>query len=914
MANPNELNPELGTAEDYWNLVRSLQQAGMGQILDVVPNHMGIADKENSWWLDVLENGAASEFATFFDINWNPPRIPAPEQAQVVLPILGDQYGRTLESGQLSPYYKTGAFSLHYGEFELPVAPESYAHIMETCVRYLQDAGATEGREMQELLSILTALNHLPERTESTPDKLTERRREKEVIKGRLDRLYRAAADIRTAMDRTLNFYNNVSGYGQGWDALDYLITLQTYRLAFWKVAAEEINYRRFFDVSELAALRMQDIQVFERSHRLLLKLMHESAIDGLRIDHPDGLWDPKGYFKRRLACDEALREGHLGGQDVASTPRTPYLVAEKILSDHERLREDWEVDGTTGYDFLNLLNGLFVERSHKATLQRIYSRFTGVTQSYRDIANASQKMVMLVSLASEINELGYQLKLIATRDRNHRDFTLNGLTFAVREIIACMPIYRTYIDPSTGAATPEDIAVIDQAVAEAKLRNPRTDSSLFDYIHGLLTDNSGDSADPDRLKFVGTFQQTTGPVMAKGVEDTAFYVYGCLLSLTEVGGNPENFGTSLTAFHRENQVRLQKWPRSLVTTSTHDTKRSEDVRARINVLSEIPREWQAALTRWSRLNGRKKILLERHMVPDRNEEYILYQTLLGAWPHGSPEDIDWAEFRARVSAFMLKALKEAKINTSWINPHVSYEQAVQEFVQAILDTSGENPFLDDFKMLAAKISHFGIFNSLSQVLLKCTVPGVPDIYQGNESWDLSLVDPDNRRPVDYRGRIDMLRSLGKTMRGSITSLAERCAAMLETKEDGYIKMYVTQRTLDFRQQKSHLFAEGSYMPLRGGGRHKAHMCAFARVFGKDEVVVVAPVKSAQLTRGALVPPTGAVWGDTWLVVPGPAGKSYSNLFTGELLESSAYSGKAVLPMEQVLAHFPVALLEREAS
>jgi (1->4)-alpha-D-glucan 1-alpha-D-glucosylmutase len=571
--------------------------------------------------------------------------------------------------------------------------------------------------------------------------------------------------------------------------------------------------------------------------------------------------------------------------------------VVEKILETNERLRTDWEVHGTTGYDFLNVLNGLFVARQNESFSSTIYFRFLRLgAHRFKDLANSTKKMVMLISLASEINELGFLLRDIASSDRRHRDFTLNSLTFAIREVIAGLSIYRTYIDPETGRASEEDVAVIDQAVAEAKRRNPRTDPSIFDFVGDtlLLRYDTSSHANTERLKFIARFQQTTGPVMAKGTEDTAFYQFNRLISLNEVGGDPDTYGRSLTAFHRHNLEKARDWPASLLASSTHDTKRSEDVRARINVLSELPREWRAALTRWTRLNGRKKVSLRGNVAPDRNEEYLLYQTLLGAWPLSGLD----AEFAARVADFMLKALKEAKVHTSWITPNTEYEEAVLHFTRTILDPAESAAFLDDLAQLQKKVAWFGIFNSLSQTALKLSSPGVADVYQGNELWDLSLVDPDNRRPVDFEVRRAALESI--VARSHDRQALAR--SLLETREDGRIKLYVSQRLLCLRRERRYLFVGAPYTPLRGHG----HVAAFSRSAEGQTLLVAAPVLIATLTRGALSIPVGSdIWRDDRLSVPGEHDRTFRDLFTGR--EVTAQHGS--LELAEVFGELPVAAL-----
>lgn len=912
VADPSSLNPELGSADDFDAMVAELRRRDMGQLVDVVPNHMGIGDPGNYRWLDVLENGPASIYARFFDINWRPTLAQPHDQLKLVVPTLGDQYGKVLENGQLSVEYAAGAFTIAYYEHRFPVAPDTYPMVLDGARSRLEDEFGRRHEQVQELASILTAIRHLPPRRLLSPREMEERNREKEIVKRRISVLYSAFEPLRAALEEELRVVNGSTSEGPAsFDRLDAMLERQSYRLAFWRVAAEEINYRRFFDITELAAVRMEDPAVFADTHRLLLRLVGEGKIHGLRIDHPDGLRDPAAYFRRlqdscRAALDRTAPES--GGSAVeasganasgagtlsAGAARPFYVVVEKILETNEALRGDWAVHGTTGYDFLNVLNGVFVARNNEQFFSTIYFRFLRQgAQRFRDLANSTKKMVMLISLASEINELAYSLWDIASGDRRHRDFTLNSLTFVIREVIAALSIYRTYINPETGEASKQDQAAIDQAVAEAKRRNPRTDPSIFDFVGDtlLLRDESTPASREERLRFIARFQQTTGPVMAKGTEDTAFYQYNRLVALNEVGGDPDTFGRSLSAFHRHNLAKSHDWPASLLATSTHDTKRSEDVRARINVLSELPRDWRAALTRWTRLNGRKKPVVQGRAAPDRNEEYLLYETLLGAWPFEGAN----GDFTRRVCEFMLKALKEAKVNTSWITPNTEYEEAVLQFTRAILDPRESSAFIDDLEQLRRKVAWFGMFNSLSQTLLKLGSPGVADVYQGNELWDFSLVDPDNRRPVDFELRHRLLASVLEESRDRLGLARD----LLANAPDGRIKLYVTQRLLCLRRERPSLFVGASYTPLRGN----PHIAAFSRSSDGQTLVVVAPVQIATLLRGNQVPPIGVdAWHDERLNVPGVR---YENLLTGQQLSVEDNS----LRLADVLSDFPVAAL-----
>jgi (1->4)-alpha-D-glucan 1-alpha-D-glucosylmutase len=933
-------NPALGGPEEFEAFAADLQARGMGLILDVVPNHMGISGARNGWWMDVLENGPSSPFSCYFDIDWRPVK---PElENKVLLPILEDQYGQVLESGKFQLKFEEGAFYIYYYANKLPVAPRTYSMILTYPLDDLTKALGKENEYLQELQSILTALNYLPLRTESSPEKLDERKREKEVIKRRLAALYQNCQQVRDAIDQTLRIFNGTEGSPRGFDLLDGLLKEQVYRPAFWRVASDEINYRRFFDINNLAAIRVEVPEVFQETHQLIFLLLRRGLITGLRIDHPDGLWNPAEYF-RHLQVNYVLRQIQAQGILPGSSKEAPvpegmeravrdwvedrckevfptccplYLIAEKILCEGESLPADWAVCGTTGYDFLNAVNGLFVDGRNRRALERIYNHVTGSQVHFGNLVNSTKKMIMLISLASEVNALSHQLERLSEKNRWYRDFTLNSLTFAIREVIACLPVYRTYI-AEEGAAPPRDQAYVEAATREAKRRNPRTAEAIFDFIRDtLLLRNRQNFPEEDRRRlvdFVMEFQQITGPVMAKGVEDTAFYVFNRLVSLNEVGGHPDQFGISVATFHQQNRERQRTWPHSLLATSTHDTKRSEDVRARINVLSEIPGEWRAAVSRWSRLNAAKKRPVDDQPAPDRNDEYLLYQTLVGAWPAEPPSPEELGRFTERIAAYMYKATMEAKIHTSWVNPNKEYETAVRNFVTRLLDTKRRNRFLEDFTAFQRRVAYFGQFNALAQVLLKLTSPGVPDIYQGTELWDFSLVDPDNRRPVDYQRRRSLLNDLKAKANRAGRDLIPLLQELLGASQDGRIKLYLICRTLNFRRSHKDLFLRGTYLPLEATGEKKDHLCAFARVLAGEAILVAVPRLVVGLTGGLEQPPLGAgTWRDTRILLPSEtAGPVYQDLFTGQTLSAEERDGKAALVLADVFSHFPVALLER---
>jgi (1->4)-alpha-D-glucan 1-alpha-D-glucosylmutase len=946
----SRLSLDLGGTEGFEDFAAALQEHGIGLILDAVPNHMGIGDSGNDWWMDVLENGPSSRYAPFFDIDWHPVNVAL--ENKVLLPLLEDQYGRVLEDGKIRLAYEEGGFSLWYYQHRLPVAPCTYPAILEQAHSDLTLA-LSEGHEhLRELRSVLTALRYLPPRTASSQTKVAERHREKEVIKCRLAALTAAGAEVAAAIEAAVRSFNGIPGQPRSYDLLDGLIERQSYRLAYWRVAAEEINYRRFFDINELAAIRMDLPEVFRSTHRVLFRLLAEGKATGLRIDHPDGLRDPAAYFRQ-------LQEGYLlaraeiapgtsstGPEGVWGCPqgleqklaarlaseagagvRPLYVVAEKILSEGETIPPDWAVDGTTGYDFLNAVNGLFIDADGRDELDRIYRSFTGTATAYDSLVSSAKKMTMLVSMASEINALAHQLDSIAEHNRRCRDFTLNSLTFALREVIACLPVYRTYLTGPNGVVE-QDRQVVEKAVAEAKRRNPRTAAAIFDFVaDAVLLRRAQDFPEEDRPRLVDwalKFQQLTGPVMAKSVEDTVFYTYNRLVSLNEVGGSPDQYGISVAAFHDRNAERLKRWPHSLLATSTHDTKRSEDVRARLNALSEMLEEWQAALARWGCINAPQKVVIEGQAAPDSNDEYLLYQTLLGAWPDEPPDRDALVQFRNRIAQYMLKAIKEAKVHTSWINPNEEYDTAVKRFVEQLLPESGHSAFLSDLVTLQRRVAFFGRFNSLSQLVLKLTSPGVPDFYQGCELWDYSLVDPDNRRPIDYHRRHEILAELrtriGSARKGSVQGLADLANELVEGAQDGKIKAYVIYQGLNFRRAAKDQFGQGEYLALEAAGPHRDHVCAFARCSGDDIMLVVVPRLVVQLTGGVEQPPLGFdIWENTALLLPPQlSGRDYRNVFTGETVvpgqvhspgtQSTSVATRGFF-LGDSMGRFPVALL-----
>ncbi len=905
ISNHGSLNPEVGGEEEHARMCAALAERGMGHLLDIVPNHMGIGEESNGWWMDVLEDGPTSQYALFFDIDWRP--MKAELTGKVLLPVLGDQYGCVLERGELRLEYHEGSFRLRYFDHRFPVAPRSVAVVLREAVGELARGLGPEDPDRMELESVAASLEALPERVRADAEAVAARRREKAVARRRLGALREGSAQVRLAIERAVERFNGTADDARSFDALDALLSEQSYRLAFWRVAAEEINYRRFFDVNELAGLRVERPEVFRETHRLVLRLVAEGKVTGLRIDHPDGLFHPRAYLRRLQ--DEVARHG--GGSPS-------YVLVEKILTGDEPLPEDWPVAGTVGYEYLVRLNSLFVAASGEKAMTDTYTRFVGREVDFHDLVARKKRLILRTALVSELTVLATLLSRISEANRCSRDFTWGALRDALREVIAAFPVYRTYVDAQAGAVGERDRQYVDRAVRIARRRNPNTSASIFDFVRDVLLLRWPDTLDPDareeHASFVMKFQQLTGPVMAKGVEDTSFYLYNRLASLNEVGGEPERFGIAPEEMHRWLAERAARWPHALNATSTHDTKRSEDVRARIDVLSEIPDLWDQAALRWRELNAPLRPVPEEEdalPVPDANDEYLLYQTLVGAWPLGEADEEERTEFVARVQAYMEKATREAKARTSWINPDEDYDVGLREFVAAVLDPAVSPGFVEDLRRFQAPVARMGMLNSLSQTLVKLASPGVPDVYQGQELWDLSLVDPDNRRPVDYELRARMLEELRRELaEGDRRGLARD---VYERWEDGRIKLWTTHGALLLRAALPGLFADGAYVPLLSGGERVGHLFAFARTHEDAAVVAVVPRLPATLTRErGFALPDAETWKGTW--VEGPAevleGR-WRNAYTGAEVTATARGALCALPADELFADFPVALLEK---
>ncbi|HEX9163601.1 MAG TPA: malto-oligosyltrehalose synthase [Thermoanaerobaculia bacterium] len=861
------LNPELGTDDEFARLHETLQKNELGLLLDVVPNHMA-ASQENSWWMSVLENGTQSRFLHYFDIDWSSVTTRGRTEKKVLLPILGKPYGEAIESGEIKLEFDADGFFFTYYDRRLPLAPKSYNLILRDCVESLPVEGV--GVELRDLVN--------------GEDTVTNSR----FLKETLWRIYAQSDAFKKALDETIARINGEPGNAETFNPLDNLLDAQFYRLAYWRIASEKINYRRFFDVTDLVGVRIENPEVFEARNRRTLDLIAEGKVTGLRVDHIDGLFDPIGHMKKlqlRLADPAPTEDRGPRTEDGLSF----YVVAEKILAHDEALPKTFEVSGTTGYDFLDSVNALLVDPEGLRKLDSFYRDFTGITESFEDICYERKKQIIHELFPGEMRALGKQLGELSMQDRNARDFAPTELLAALTEITACMCVYRTYIRDFE--VTKEDREFICRAIEEARRRaGSSVDPRLLTFLEKVLLVDPPSYVESERerwLAFVMRWQQFTGRVMAKGVEDTAFYNYNRLISLNDVGGAPGRSGDfdPLEEFHRRNERIQRDWPGTLNATSTHDTKRSEDVRARINVLSEIADSWQKDVRRWSAMVAP----LKRDGIPDCNEELLLYQTILGMWPVDE-EELDTVEERLR--QFLEKAAREAKTHTSWITPNPEYEKALLDFGSAVL---ANLDFRGSMMRTQRRVAFHGFLNGLAQAVLKILSPGVPDFYQGTEIWDLSLVDPDNRRPVDYERRRSMLKKLKSSFeRGSLD-----LATMQRRFFDGRIKLFVTWRALDLRKRRPELFRRGEYRALRAESQN---VCAFLR--GGD-VLVAVPRLTTRMSKPGVVP-TGDVWGEATLPVESRG--AFRDIFTGATLELDG----APVRLAQIFSSFPVAVLERQ--
>ncbi len=917
----DRLNPEIGGTAGFDSFSEELKRQGLGLLLDIVPNHMGVGN-DSIWWQDVLENGHASQYSEYFDIDWKP--VKPALMDKLLLPILGNQYGAELEAKHIQVSVEDGRPLIHYYDHTMPVAPRTLPILLG------QSDGAASIPE--PLAGLLRRLEQVPPH-ETADETLRDQRRDQ--LAELLPQIRQAlrSPEMQPLLQQAVAAINGVEGDPHSFDRLHMLLDAQPYRLASWRTSAEEINYRRFFDVNDLVGLRMENPLVFAETHCLIRSLIATQKVTGLRIDHCDGMFNPRQYLIRLQLLYLASQCGGpapqqetaangiersvldtVRGYDWSKSQGALYTVVEKILEPREYLPPEWPVRGTSGYDFVYLANGIFIQKANEKKFDAIYAHVLGHPADPDEIIYRSKLQVMQTALASEVYVLTNLLSRIAAANRRARDFTDNILETVLRETIASFPVYRTYID-DRGEYSERDVAFLRSAIAKAKRLNPDINASAFDFLRETLLLRNSDPAaardqkpDPEILYFALKFQQLTGPVMAKGVEDTTFYVYTRFLSSNEVGGSAKSFGISLETLHQSNQERINHSPDTMLTTSTHDTKRSEDVRNRLNVLSELPQLWSTAIRRWQRMNQKfKQTLEDGRIAPDNNEEYLLYQTILGAWPWQMETIEDRQAYCDRIKQYASKALSEAKVNLSWINPDPDYMKAVHSFIESVLLPGArgkETAFVESFRTLLPQLRLFGAINSLAQTVLKITVPGVPDFFQGSELWDLSLVDPDNRRPVDYRLRsaaLDDLHAM-EAARGA----GAVCAQVLEQLEDGRVKLWTTHRALTLRRDEHALFRKGDYTVLEVTGERGEHVIAFQRrdaSTGKT-LLVVLPRFACTLMRGKVQLPLGDAWGKDEIRVPASAGKSFRNVFTGETVTVTDEG----IPLSTVFASYPVAV------
>jgi len=852
-----QFNPELGGEAGFERLSRALQQHDLGLVLDFVPNHVGVHFADNPWWLDVLEWGPASPHAVSFDIDWD--ILPYRARGGVLLPIIGSSYGDALEKGEIELRYDAGegSFSAWYFEHRLPIAPERYSEMLRAIVKQADVENSAAGRQMLDLASRYKGLRH-PNRKEAPAFKA-----ELKAIAGSAEIIARGLAAYRAAPDRPTQIL-----------ALHHLLERQHYKLGHWRLASSDINYRRFFDVNTLAGLRVEDAGTFDAIHRLVKTLIAEGKLQGLRLDHIDGLRDPAQYFQR---LHRLIRDAR-GGADSPF-----YVVIEKILGEQEQLHRFAGIHGTTGYEWLNAITQVMVDGNGLEPLDEVWRQVSNLPPRLDPVLKEAKRRVLETLLTSEFTVLRRLLARIAGGHYSTRDYSADSLRQALELYVLHFPVYRTYLTPA--GPTPHDQALISETIEKARADWFAADEGIFDFLRDVLTmalikpGRPAHSA-PRVRRFALKLQQFTGPLMAKSLEDTAFYRYHRLLALNEVGGDPSAKALSIDAFHDLMRTRVQQWPHGMTATATHDTKRGEDARARLTALAELPGEWASAVGRWKILNARHLVVEGAMRAPSAAFEYMLYQALLGAWPPAGHDDT----LLPRMQAYALKAAREGKQETSWLNPNQAYEAGLQTFLARILDRTASAEFLDSLDTLGRRIALLGALNSLGQITLKATMPGVPDFYQGTEFWDLSLVDPDNRRPVDFAERAAVLAAVETA----------DWPGLVQKWPDGHLKLAWTRHVLKLRTELAEVFAHGDYQPLQVSGPHRDHVIAYARRHERDVAIVAVAKSLAPMTQG------GRVW---------PRAEAFDGSLSlaGYSLEGLAGTE---LPLAALFRHLPAAVLK----
>jgi (1->4)-alpha-D-glucan 1-alpha-D-glucosylmutase len=919
-----ELNPEVGGSEGFEELVETLHRYGMGLIMDFVPNHMGIGAADNEWWLDVLEWGPSSPYARFFDIDWTP--YEQSLKGKVLLPFLGSQYGTALENGELVFRFDehNGSFSVWYYEHRFPIAVRHYASLLQDVSRLANTEEEREDVE-QELRDLARWASRLGKGSKQ-PRRQALEHAEARDLKAALAELYRRSPGVAEAVKALEERYNGTPGEPESFDELHRLLERQAYRLSYWRVASNEINYRRFFDINDLAGLRMEDQELFDITHQLIFRLIHEGKIQGIRLDHVDGLYNPAHYFERlqnRAAYAVFQHTEHNAGNGSAQLTRARidqplYLLVEKILAHHEQLRQDWQVSGTTGYEFMNLVGEVLTDPESEQALTDVYEEFCPDASSFSDTLLRAKYRVMHDVLASELNVLSNRFNRLAKQSRLTRDFSRIGLRNALTDVVAHFPVYRTYA--TEAGVSDEDRRDIDWAVARAKKYSRTADTSVYDFIHDVLTTDllnnriggkrRREYRKQDVVQLAMSVQQFTSPVMAKSLEDTTFYRYGRFIARNEVGGDPTRLYASPQAFHLENKHRLESRPFCMLTTATHDHKRGEDVRARLNVISETPQRWRQFVFRLAELAGNLRSDEDDATVPSRQDEYVLYQTIVGTWPFDleGPEWEGIDAYRARIVNYMIKAVREAKVHTSWTAVNAEYENGLTRFIEALLSPRRSKVILREIEAFTKGVMPAGAVNSLAQKLLALTSPGMPDVYQGSEFWDLSLVDPDNRREVPFDRHWKSLEE-------------ERSPqSILEEWPSGEVKQYLVRSVLGYRASNPDLFAAGSYEALTSSGHHQHRVLGFCRRLNDSMCVTVTPrlvlpllpdtsSSERSLAESSLIPQG---WEDTRVTLPGDdwsGNERFRDLLSGAQV---GVEPDGSIPVADLIRDFPVAFLVKE--
>ena len=889
VTDPTKIDLDEGGEEEFAALQSALEERGMGLVLDLVPNHMA-ASKENRWWMDVLEFGPDSPFASYFDIDWKPPSRTL--ENKLLLPFLGRPFGDVLNDGEMHLDWQDGRFVLQYGEQLFPIAPTSYAQILNSPVNGKSASLESDSPSAQEWRGVLAVAQSIALGNGALA--VADRRAKFEGMCDRLHQLLIASPEVYAHVERTLEVLNGKPGSPSSFNELEHILAGQHYRLAFWQTASDAINYRRFFSITDLVGVRVDDPAVFDATHEKAIRIGLSKSCSGFRIDHIDGLREPARYLKRLRERLSSQRPEH---DDL-------YLIVEKILEQNEWLPADWPVEGTTGYDYLNFANRLLVDERQAGALEDIYAKWIGLSIDFNDLLHEKKKLIMRTLLGVEIRAVSRALAELARDDRYARELHPAELAEALIEVTACLPVYRTYIQ---SLEVPEAARkVITEAIESARGRRTTLAAEYFNFVSDVLLLAAAEHIRPEqreaRLAFVTRWQQFTGSIMAKGMEDTALYIYFPLASLNEVGGDPRVSTTHHSAFHQLIATRQKNWPDSMNATTTHDTKRSEDTRARIAVLSEIPEKWEAALLCSSRTNDKFVHKADGAAVPDRNEEYLFYQTLVGVWPLHKDE---WTTLVPRVQDYMIKATREAKVHTRWTRPNEAHESALRDFVANVLDRRSNSEFCAKFEQFQQFTALYGMMNGLSQTLLKTTCPGVPDCYQGSELWDLRLVDPDNRGTIDFEKR----RELATTLREAYKSQnGQNIEKLLESWQDGIVKMHVLNRALNARKENPDLFLDGEYLPIEVKGQHKDRVVAFARKNGNHWLVSIS-VRCIASVQAPVIGPEKRrdFWNQTELILPSGAPAHWINTLAGGAAGIATATDR--LNVGAAFESFPLALL-----